>query len=61
MLKLNKIYVIQPLEVEIGNIILFQDEKIKVLEVTLNKVKFLRCKNNEILEVPSKALEIAVD
>ena len=44
MLKLNKIYVIRPLEVEIGNIILFQDEKIKILEITLNKVKFLRCK-----------------
>lgn len=61
MLKANNIYTIQPLEVRIENIRLFQDEKIKILMVTLSKVRFLRYKTNEILEVPTKALEIAVD
>lgn len=61
MLKVNKIYTIQPLEVEIENIILFQDERVKILMVNLATIKFLRYKTNEILEVPTRALEIVVD
>lgn len=60
MIEKNKVYVIQPISVSIENIILYQDEKIKILEVKNNTVKFLRIITNEILEVPTLALKTII-
>lgn len=59
-MKINEIYSIQPLSVAIETITLYQDEKIKILEMKNEKVKFLRLKTNEILEVPKMAIKIAI-
>ena len=60
-MKINQIYTIQPITLEIDKIILYQDEQVKILEIKNGNVKFLRLRTNEILEVPKMALEIAID
>lgn len=56
----DKIYTIQPISADIENITLYQDEKIKILEVKIDTVKFLRINTNEILEIPTLALKLII-
>ena len=60
-MKINQIYTIQPITLEIDEVTLYQDEQVKILDVKNGNVKFLRLRTNEILEVPKMALEIAID
>ena len=60
-MKINQVYTIQPITLEIDEITLYQDEQVKILDVKNGNVKFLRLRTNEILEVPKMALEIAID
>ncbi|MSS61455.1 hypothetical protein [Fusobacterium sp. FSA-380-WT-2B] len=60
-MKINQVYTIQPITLEIDEITLYQDEQVKILDVKNGNVKFLRLKTNEILEVSKMALEIAID
>ncbi|WP_349764107.1 hypothetical protein [Fusobacterium sp. SYSU M8D902] len=57
----NKIYTIQPISVEIEGIIFYQDEKIKVLEVKVDKTKLLRINTSEILEMPTIAIKTIIE
>ena len=60
MIEKNKIYTIQPISTNIENITLYQDEQIKILEVKINTVKFLRINTNEILELPIFAIKTII-
>lgn len=60
MIEKNKVYTIQPISSNIENITLYQDEQIKILEVKINTVKFLRINTNEILELPTLAIKTII-
>lgn len=59
-MKVNQVYLIQPISFETENFTLYQDEQIKILEIKNGEVKFLRLKTNEVLVLSEYALKFVI-
>lgn len=60
MLQENEIYTIQPIHLEVGNVVFHQDEKIQVIGFDGLTVNLKRLETGEIVSVSKYAIEFGV-